>query len=138
MQTEDLGVFVFLPASSGPLVTLGPVYDALRAHGGLVEDEYVRFGKWPVQILTDANALIAEAIREAVGTDYDGVPTRVFTAEHLCAIALQTGRAKDFARVMLFLEENEVDLGALSALAARFELSERLRRVLLSAKGGLS
>jgi len=136
MQTEDLDVFVFLPASSGPPVTLAPVYDALKAHGGKVEGEYVRFGKWPVQILTDANALIAEAIREAVATDFDGVPTRVFTAEHLCAIALQTGRSKDFARVMLFLEENEVDLGALSALAARFGLSDRLTRVLLSANGG--
>jgi len=94
------------------------------------------FGKWPVQILTDANALIAEAIREAVGTDYDGVPTRVFTAEHLCAVALQTGRTKDFARVMLFLGENEVDLGALSALATRFGLSDRLTRVLLGANGG--
>ena len=111
MQTEDLDIFVFLPASSGPLVTLGPVYDALKTHGGEIEGAYVRFGKWPVQILTDANALIAEAIREAVGTDYDGVPTWVFTAKHLCGIALHTGRAKDFARVMLFIEENEVEIG---------------------------
>ncbi len=136
MQTEDLDVFVFLPASSGSLVTLAPVYDALKAQGGKVEGEYVRFGKWPVQILTDANALIAEAIREAADTDFDGVPTRVFTPEHLCAIALQTGRSKDFARVMLFLGENEVDLEALSALAAHFGLSDRLTRVLNSAQGG--
>jgi hypothetical protein len=52
-------------------------------------------------------------------------------------IALRTGRTKDFARVMLFLEENEVDLGALSALAARFGLSDCLTRILLSSKGGL-
>ncbi len=130
-----LDIFVFLPDSSGPLVTLAPVYDALKAQGGVIEGEYVRFGKWPVQILTDANALIAEAIREAAETDFDGVPTRVFSAEHLCAIALQTGRSQGFARVMLFLEENEVDLGALSALAARFGLSDRLTRVLNSAKG---
>ena len=136
MQTEDLDVFVFLPASSGPLVTLTPVYEALKAQGGEVEGQYVRFGKWPVQILTDANALIAEAIREAADTDYDGVPTRVFTPEHLCAIALQTGRSKDFARVILFLDENEVDREKLAALAVRFGLSDRLTRVLDSAKGG--
>ena len=136
MQTEDLAVFVFLPASSGPLVTLAPVYDSLKAQGGQVEREYVRFGNWPVQILTDANALIAEAIRGATDTDYDGVPTRVFTPEHLCAIALQTGRSKDYARVMLFLEANEVDRDALSALAARFGLSDRLTHVLEIAEGG--
>jgi hypothetical protein len=136
MQTEDLDVFVFLPASSGPLVTLTPVYNALKALGGEVEREYVRFGNWPVQILTDANALIAEAIREAADTDYDGVPTRVFSPEHLCAIALQSGRSKDYARVMLFLEENEVDREALAALAARFGLSDRLTHVLDRAEGG--
>lgn len=89
-----------------------------------------------VQILTDANALIAEAIGGAVDTEYDGISTRVFTPEHLCAIALATGRSKDYARVMLFLNENEVDLERLSALAARFGLGERLIRVLNSAKGG--
>ena len=135
MQTEDLDVFVFLPSSSGPLITLTPVYEALKAQGGQLEREYVRFGDWPVQILTDANALIREAIREATGTEYDGIPTRVFTPEHLCAIALQTGRSKDYARVMLFLEENEVDRKALSALAARFGLSDRLTHVLNSARG---
>ena len=136
MQTEDIDVFVFLPAGSGPLVTLRPVYDALKAMGGVVDREYVRFGNWPVQILTDANALVAEAIREAVETEYDGIPTRVFKPEHVCAIALQTGRSKDYARVILFIEENEVALDELSALAARFGLSDRLAKFLDRGKGG--
>ena len=136
MQTEDLDVFVFLPASNSLIVTLTPIYDALKALGGEVEQEYVRFGRWPVQILTDASALIAEAIREAVETDFDGVPTRVFKPEHLCAIALATGRAKDFARILLFLDAGEVDMNALTALSERFGLEEKLARVLKSAKGG--
>jgi hypothetical protein len=134
MQTEDIDVFVFLPPSSGTLVTLVPVYEALRAMGGEVEREYVRFDAWPVQILTDANPLIAEAIREAIEVDYEGVPTRVFRPEHLCAIALQTGRNKDYARVILFLEQQEVDKDALSTLASRFGLSDRLARVLSASR----
>jgi hypothetical protein len=130
MQTEDIDVFVFLPSSSGPLITLAPVYEALKAMGGEVEREYVRFGPWPVQILTDANPLIAEAIREAIEVDYEGIPTRVFRPEHLCAIALRTGRNKDFARAILFVEHKEVDMEALSALALRYGLSDRLARVL--------
>jgi hypothetical protein len=136
MQTEDIDVFVFLPGASGSLVTLTPIYEAMKAMGGEIEREYVRFGNWPVQILTDANDLIAEAIREAIRTDYEGIPTRVFTPEHLCAIALQTGRAKDFSRVMLFVEDNEVDLKELSALCERFGLSERLTKALKGAKAG--
>lgn len=134
MQTEDIDVFVFLPSSSGPLITLTPVYDALKAMGGEVEREYVRFGPWPVQILTDATPLIAEAIREAIEVDYEGIPTRVFRAEHLCAIALQTGRTKDYARAILFVEQQEVDIETLSALALRYGLANRLTRILNAAQ----
>jgi hypothetical protein len=137
MQTEDIDVFVFLPSNSGPLVTLTPIYDALKKLGGEVEYEHVRFGNWPVQILTDANALIAEAISEAVETDYDGISTRVFRPEHLCAIALQTGRSKDYSRVILFIEENEVNVDVLRALTARFGLTDRLERA-LNRTGGSS
>jgi len=135
MQTEDIHVFVFLPAASEPLVTLAPVYEALKAMGGEVEREYVRFGEWPVQILTDANPLIAEAIREAIDVDYEGIGTRVFRPEHLCAIALQTGRSKDYARAALFIEQNEVDVDSLSKLASRYELQDRLAKVLESVRG---
>ena len=41
---------------------------------------------------------VEEALADAVTVDVDGTPARVFTAEHLAAVALQTGRAKDKAR----------------------------------------
>jgi hypothetical protein len=129
MQTEDIDVFVFLPERSSLLVSLEEVYASLRALGGTVEREYVRFDEWPVQILTDATPLIAEAIREAIDVDFEGIPARVFRPEHLCAIALETGRAKDYARVSMFLEQNEVDRMLLSAVAARYDLTEGLARV---------
>lgn len=131
--TEDIDVFVVLsPPASGAelLLSLAPIYDALKAQGGIVEKEYVRFDAWPVQILTDANPLIAEAIREAVPVDFDGIPTRVFTAEHLCAIALQTGRPKDYLRVQMFLDQGQVDRVKLQALAQSHGLRERLRTMM--------
>ncbi len=131
MQTEDVDAFVFLPAqTSSPLVLLTPVYAALQAQGGVIDREYVRFGEWPVQILTDATPLIKDAIRKAITVDFEGVPTRVFRPEHLCAVALETGRAKDYARVAMFLEAGEVDRAALDSLADEQGLSERLARVL--------
>jgi hypothetical protein len=130
MQTEDLDVFVILPAPNSLLASLTSVYDALKARGGVVEHEYVRFGEWPVRILTDANPLIAEAILDATHVDFEGIPTKVLGAEHLCAIALQTGRAKDYARVTMFLEGANVNLEALRSLANRYGLSGRLQRVI--------
>ena len=136
MQTEDIDVFVFLPAKASLLVSLSPVYESLKALGGVAEREYIRFGEWPLQILTDATPLISEAIREAIEVDYEGVPTRVFRPEHICAVALQTGRSKDYARVILFLEQNEVDRQKLSNVASNYGLTDRLERALRSLQPG--
>ena len=129
VQTEDLDAFVFLPPSPSGLALLTPIYSELVALGGIVEHEHVRFGAWPVQILTDANDLIAEAIREALQVAFDGVPPRVFRAEHLCAIALQTGRNKDLLRVTLFLEQAKVDRAELANLIDRFDLQRFAQRL---------
>jgi len=128
-QTEDVDAFTVLPSSGSGLITLTAVYEALTAMGGVVEREYVRFGNWPLRVLTDANPLIAEAIAEAVAVDYEGTPTRVFRAEHLCAVALQTGRSKDYLRVSMFLEQGAVDPQALLSLAERFGLADRMGKV---------
>lgn len=128
--TEDIDAFVFLaPSSNSLLVSLTPIYEALKAQGGIVDREYVRFGDWPVQILTDANDLVAEAIREAVDVDFDGVPTRVFQPEHLCAIALELGRSKDYLRVTMFFEQGAVDRSKLDEVLARYELSNKLDNI---------
>jgi hypothetical protein len=41
--------------------------------------------------------------------EYRGQPLRVFSAEHLAAIALETGRTKDKLRVSQFLEWSQFD-----------------------------
>jgi hypothetical protein len=129
-QTEGIDVFVYLQPSPSGLVTLEPIFAALEMLGGIIEDGYVRFGDWPVQILSDATPLIAEAIEAAIDVPFDGIPTRIFTAEHLCAVGLEAGRPKDYLRVTMFLEQGEVDRTALRQLAERYGLTDRLKRVL--------
>jgi hypothetical protein len=45
---------------------------------------------WPVQFLPARDPLLQEALATAVEKDVDGTPARVFTAEHIAAIALDT------------------------------------------------
>ena len=116
------------PSASG-LLTLAPIYEALTKLGGVIEREYVRFAEWPVQILPDANDLVRDAITNAASVAFEGIPTRVFTAEHLCAVALQTGRAKDYLRVIMFIEANAVDRQRLEALIQQHNLTQRLSRL---------
>lgn len=128
--TEDLDVFVLMsPAASG-LLSLSPIYEALQHLGGVPEKEHIRIGGWQVQILPAYKPLVGEALAAAVDTTFDGIPTRVLTAEHLCAIALDTGRPKDYYRVSLFIEAEVLDIVALDSLLTRYNLRERTTHVL--------
>jgi hypothetical protein len=68
---------------------------------------------------------VEEARKESGERDVDGTPARVFTAEHLAAIALQTGRAKDKARLLQFVEAGALDAARFRAILARHGLVYR-------------
>ena len=115
VATLDVDIFIaFQPEEGSRIVSLKPILDYLKARGGSMEGEYIVIGGWPVQFLPPAGPLGEEALAQAVESDVDGTPARVFTAEHLAAIALQTGRAKDKARLLQFIEASALD-------AARFQ-----------------
>jgi len=121
--TFDLDVFIVLPGTSGALLTLSPLYEALRAQGYREEKECVNIEGVPVQFLPAYNALVEEALAEAREVMYEATPTRVLRAEHLLAIALQTGRAKDRERVRLLREQASLDSDYLATLLARHGLA---------------
>jgi len=121
--TFDLDVFVVLPQTAGGLLTLTPLYEALRARGYREEKECVNIEGVPVQFLPAYNALLEEALAEAQETQYEGTHTRVLRAEHLLAIALQTGRAKDRERVRLLREQASLDQKYLAAILTRHGLA---------------
>lgn len=121
--TLDVDIFVMLPtARETSLLTLGPIYEYLTARGCEAKGECIVVGDWPVQFLPPSNALEREALTEAVQTDVEGVPTWVMRSEHLVAIALQTGRPKDYARILQFLDQGAVAADKLNAVLARHGL----------------
>ena len=123
VATLDIDVFVSFQKTSGsPLVSLTPIYDYLTARGFKAEKEYIIIEGWPVQFLPPGNALVEEALEQAVETELEGVPTWVMTAEHLTAIALQTGRAKDHARILQFIESGAIEADKLDAILKRHGL----------------
>ena len=123
VATLDVDIFVaFRPGPGSLLVSPQRIFDYLKAHGGTMEGEYIIIGGWPVQFLPPTGPLVEEALQEAVVRDVDGTPALVFTAEHLAAIALQTGRAKDKARLLQFIEAGVLDPVRFQAVLARHGL----------------
>jgi len=123
VATLDVDIFVAFKAEAGSrIVTPQHIYDYLTARGGTVEREYIMVAGWPVQFLPPHSPLVEEALAQAVEKDVAGMPARVFTAEHLAAIALQTGRARDKARLLQFIEAGVLDPVHFQAILTRHEL----------------
>jgi hypothetical protein len=129
VATLDVDIFVAFKAEAGSLlVSPQPIFDYLKTRGGTMQGEYIIIAGWPVQFLPPTGPLADEALREAVTHDVTGIPARVFTAEHLAAIALQTGRAKDKARVLQFVETGALDAAGFQAIVNRHGLAELWQR----------
>ena len=129
VATLDVDIFVsFRPEPGSLLLSPAPIFEYLKARGGTMEGEYIVVGGWPVQFLPPTGPLVEEALAQAVETDVEGTLARVFTAEHLAAIALQTGRAKDKARLLQFIESAALDAARFQALLARHGLMDAWQR----------
>lgn len=122
--TFDLDVFVVLP-TQGMLVTLEPLYEALRRRGYSIENECVLIEGVPVQFLPAYNALVEEALANARESQLGETPIRVLSPEYLAAIMVQTGRPKDRQRLSVFLEQAEFDKSKLKAILSHYELLDR-------------
>jgi hypothetical protein len=129
ISTLDIDIFVTLAQAPGSLlVSLQPIHDWLLARGCAMSGEHVVIAGWPVQFLPPTSPLVEEALAQAALLDVEGTSTPVFSAEHLAAISLETGRAKDKARLLQFIESGAVDMQALRAILARHGLEQRWQR----------
>src|SRR5215475_8449902 len=80
-----VGATLYLEPAATLDVDVFVVLPKSEQHGGGVQHEHIVIGGWPVQFLPPSNEL-----------------------EHLVAIALRTGRAKDRARIIQFVEQKAV------------------------------
>ena len=118
--TFDLDVFILLPGTASPIISLQPLYDTLRQRGFAEAAEHVMIHGTPVQFLVSPNPLGDEAITAAVERKLDGVPFRLIRPEYLAALWLQAGGAKRRERVEMLRQAGVLDDAALQALLRKF------------------
>jgi DNA-binding Lrp family transcriptional regulator len=123
VATLDVDVFVEFHTEPGSqMISPEPIFRYLRDRGCAMEGEHVVIAGWPIRFLPAGSALVQEALAKAVEKDVEETPVRVFTAEHLAAIALETGRAKDKVRVVQFIEADGIDLDQVQEILTRHGL----------------
>jgi len=118
--TYDADIF-FIPKDRGQTSGIPAIYAHLQAKGWETEREHLLVRGFPVQFLA-AGGLTEEAVREAQRIDYEGVPAKVFRAEHIVAIAASVGRTKDKARIEQLLQQAELDQSRLESILQRHKL----------------
>ena len=110
-----------IPADKGLTAGIPDIYAHLQSQGWQVEREHLLIRGFPVQFLA-ADGLTEEAVREAERIDYEGVPAKVFRAEHIIAIAASVGRTKDKARIEQLLLQAGLDKTYLETVLQRHKL----------------
>lgn len=123
--TEDLDAFILVEQPSSGLLTLTPIHDFLKSRGATERREHLVLAGILIQIIPAFDALVEEAVQQAVDRTVGRTPTHVMSVEHLIAIALKTGRSKDHARIALLLEEANVNAEALTGILRRHQLIDR-------------
>jgi len=123
--TYDLDIFCAFGAPGSGIITLTPIYEYLARLGYQPEKETVNIEGWPVQFLPIFNILIEEAVERANTVKVGETPVRVMRPEHLVAIMLDTGRAKDYARISCFLDSGAVNPANLTDVLSRHNLEAK-------------
>ena len=123
--TFDLDVFIAWEPGESGLLDFGPIYSYLMARGYQPEREAIMIEGWAVQFLPPGSALTKEALDEAQPVTVGETPIRIFTKEHLMAICLETGRPKDLARLVQFVQEGAPDENRLLGILDRHGLREK-------------
>jgi hypothetical protein len=118
--TYDADIF-FIPADKGLTAGIPAIYAHLQGEGWQVEREHLLVHGFPVQFLP-AGGLTEEAVREAERIQYEGVPAKVFRAEHIVAIAASVGRQKDKVRIEQLLQQADLDKTQLDNILRRHKL----------------
>ena len=133
--TEDVDVFAAL-SEKGGLIDLDPIFAYARARGYPKLGPYIVIGGWKVQFLPAGTPLVQEAIDQAVHRSAGDLKIRLFSPEHVVAVALQVGRPKDLTRIAQFLEadnskerKRRFDEAKLTDILARHNLMDKWLRV---------
>lgn len=119
--TYDADIF-FIPATEDLTGGIPQIYEALCARGWKVKGDHLLLRNFPVQFLA-AHGLTAEAVKEALPLNYQGVATKLFRPEHIIAIAASVGRSKDLARIEQVMEQADIDKNLLETILKRHKLS---------------
>ena len=127
--TDDIDVFISpVIVGANGLVSFGRIYEYLQELGYFPEREYIKIEDWLVQFVPASESVQEEAVAQADRVAFAGAYTMIFSAEHLAAELLRSGRPKDHARVVSLLESEQMDMTVFRDIIGRHSLAETWKK----------
>ena len=104
-------------------MSLSAIYDYVRERGFSFDHEFVNIHGWLVQFVEASHSpLWTEAIENADTIKIDDLDVPVIGKEHLVAMWLFAGRAKDYQKIAMFREAEFLDEAKLFDILERHDL----------------
>ena len=124
ISTIDLDIFFLLAEKNeSPILSLTAIYDYAKKHGFSFDNEFVNIHGWLVQFVEASHSpLWTEAIENANTIKAEEFDISVIGREHLVAMWLLAGRAKDYQKIAMFSEANLLDNEKLFDILERHDL----------------
>ncbi len=124
ISTIDLGIFFFLKEKGeSPILSLSAIYDYANKRGFSFDHEFVNVHGWLVRFVeANPSRLWTEAIENADTIKIDNLNASLIGKEHLVAVWLFAGRAKDSQKIAMFREADFLDEVKLFDILERHDL----------------
>ena len=131
--TYDVDVFIFsnhINPTGLVDLSIAALKTALEKKGYAMKNDYFMIGEFPLQFLPPKDALMREAIEQAVVQNYGHVQVRVFSLEHLMAIMVDTNRPKDWARLSELRALSKHDDEKFHKILKKYDLEKKWEAIL--------
>ena len=124
ISTIDLDIFFFLAEkTASPILSLTAIYDYAELNKFSFDHEFINIYGWLVQFVEAShNDLWTEAIENADIIKIGDKKVPVIGREHLAAMWLFAGRAKDYQKITMFREAGILDEPKLFEILRRHDL----------------
>ncbi len=124
ISTIDLDIFFFFKEKqTGPVLSLEKLYDFAKLKEFSFDHEFINIDGWLVQFVESSdNPLWSEAVEKADILMISGRDARVIGREHLVAMWLLAGRAKDYQKITMFVDASILDYEKLTDILSRHGL----------------
>jgi hypothetical protein len=127
ISTIDLDIFFFLrEKTTSPILNLNAIYDFAKQKGFSFDHEFINIYGWLVQFVEASHSpLWTEAVENADTIKIGESDAKVIDKEHLVAMWLYAGRAKDYQKITMFLEAGFLDEKKLFGILEKHDLAEK-------------